>query len=178
MNLFNIFSYFTNIKIIFVEKTVTNLLYIAIIKNIESDNFICYSFSNILTNNLIIKYFYYILGFFCKISFIYIDNIPDNFIDIINFYKNDMIYFEIYDNNNQYKILIDELNNDKIIYNNNLLNKYKDNLFLEQINFFEMLKNSTNQVNNYIINLYNKSLDIFISVIWELSFEGNLIIEM
>jgi hypothetical protein len=147
-----------------------------------------------LDNNFFLKYFYFYLGLFFKINFIFIDYLPDDFSDIVFFYKNTMIRYEIYDNYNKYKEYIDVIYDDKISYNSNLLDNFKDKLTDEQFNFYKTLENANNENikdNNikqflygfyhyfHILNNFNHfSNDDIINNIWESSFDGNLVIDM
>lgn len=192
----NIICYFQNIQIYFLTNTIDNLSSLSICKNVN-DNIIFY---NILKENdksffhsfRFMKYIYFFIGTFLPLKFIFINYIPNDIVDIISFFNNTNISFEIITNKD--KEIVNIFKNHKPIKisyfdNNNesiltvFIKNYRNMLTNEQINYYEKIAyfSSNNEIENkkYFhlgYNLYPNMKKV--DEIWNISYESDLVIDL
>jgi hypothetical protein len=201
----NTLEYFRNINIIFCDtNNINSISYTSILKNTSNDNINIVKLvdnNNYFINSFyfnISKWIFFIISNFININIIFVDIIPLNIIDIFKFYKNSNVRFEIVTNNQLCKNIISEFinKNYNIIINknfdsnlniiDNLMEKNKDILYHEQIKFFNYISKIDNNSNltceqlNFIngLNYFIKFNNNYLYILWEISYEGQIAIDL
>ena len=146
-------------------------------------------------------YLIYFASFFFQIKFVFMDIISTDIKYLLDFYKNTTIKFEIYDHHYTQQKLVDTLVNypnllidfrpkSKYGATKQLVEKYKDFLTVQQINFFTKIaacdmwnKEAFPDFNYFTFGMnkfkYNYNIkNIKPDILWEISFDGDAYIEM
>jgi len=152
-----------------------------------------------------IKWIYLLFNYFVNINILFVDFIPLNIIEIFKFFENTNVKFEIITNDKTNKNIIEiiqkfldkkENENLKVIINknydsklgivNNLIEKYKESLFDDQLIFFNYISAINNNIDltpeqiNFVDGLYYffNIKPIFLNTLWDISYEGQTGIDL
>lgn len=165
---------FFNLSIALIkDKNLHDMLCYTIKKNVLKDTFFLYITNNdYLLKNILIKYFLLILSFFINLKLYFINYIPLNLNELLDFYKNSNIFISYCINKDNTTLLQNYID----IYDSNLADPQK--IFFKKINedLNEELKENSLLIKG--LELFMKEKHFTESLLWEISFEGDIAINI
>jgi len=165
---------FFKYSIVFIKnRNLHDILCYTIKKNMSKDNFFLYiTNSDYLLKNILIKYFLLILSFFIHLKLYFINYFPLNLNELLDFYLNSNISISC-------SLINDKVSNITLLQN--YIDVYDSNLVDPQKIFFKKINEELLKENSPLIRgleLFMKEKHFTESLLWEISYEGDIAINI